>query len=434
MKPVRDFFSLRIAAAARALFSRGGRRGGGSESGMALVTALIIMLFLLPVTVTFLNLAVSHHKATTQDRQIKQARSIANNVLVDLMRQFSQSYYENRYESDYIARGESFYKVGFSSVAMRADSSKHFLYVEAMGKYGKNPSSPLFQKRLRAVIQFISPWTDFGTMINSNFTTSAGNVNYYGKFWINGNYTITGSNVRFYGGPVYVSGNVSGNASVIIDGDLYYGGGSAGAVTVTGTKYNFMPQMTYPAVNTSYYASHYNYKLTSDSTIVFNSNGTFTVVGSTTMAVPSDGLIIYAQNSNLTLRGTVRGRATIVASGTGTKGVITVNDNLVYANGTNSASEDDSLAVVATNKIVFSKTGSDLTVNGVFNVSSSNDMELSGSSGRFFRFYGSRNKGMTISPSTSFSGGRILEYDTNLNRFPPPGLPEKPYLVTWHMR
>ncbi len=405
-----------------------------NNKGMALVTVLMILFFILPVTLVFLNYATHHHRTTTQERQIKTARSIANNVLVDLMRQFSQSYYENRYDWDYIRRGESFYKVGFSSVSMIADSINHSLYVEALGKYGQDPSHPLFQKRLHALIQFVSPWTDFGTMINSNFTTSASNVTYTGKFWINGNYSVTGTNVRFLGGPVYVSGNVSGGASVVIDGDLYYGGSSAGNVTVTGTKYNFMPEMTYPTVNTSYYAANYNYQLTTNSTIVFNSNGTFTVVGSTTIAIPQTGFIIYARNCNLTIRGIVRGRVTIVAAGTGPNGVITVNDNLVYANGTNSASINDSLAVVSTNRINFSKIGTDLTVNGVFNISGTNNFTLTGSSGRVFRLYGSRNKGISMSPSTSFSGGRLIEYDINLNRFPPPGLPEKPYLVTWHMK
>ena len=115
------------------------------KRGMALVTALVIMLFLLPVTLTFLNLAVSHHRATTHDRQLRQARSLAVNALVDIMRQFSQSYYENRYASDYLARGQSFYNVGFTSVTMHADPSGHFLYARATGKYGQDPNHPLFQ-------------------------------------------------------------------------------------------------------------------------------------------------------------------------------------------------------------------------------------------------------------------------------------------------
>jgi hypothetical protein len=403
------------------------RRG---ERGIALVTALLLLVVLLPVTLAFLTLTARYFQSALKEREINTARSIANNVVVDLMRQFSQTYYENRYDSDYITRGESFYKVGFSSVSLVADSVNHYLYAVALGKYGKDPAHPLFQKRLHAVVKFISPWTDFGTMIDSNFTTSASNVDYSGKFWVNGNYAVTGSNVRFFGGPVFVSGNVTGNSSVVINGDLYYGGSSAGNVTVLGNKYNFMPELTFPTVNTSYYAAHYNRKITANSTVVFNSNGTFTIAGSATVAIPSDGFILYAENCNLTLRGTVHGRVTVVASGTGTKGNITVNNNLVYANGTNNASSEDSLAVVATNSITFQKPSGNMTVCGVYQVASGNDFTLTGTNGGNFALIGTRNKPISMSITCNSD----ITFDPNLNTYPPPGLPEKPYLVTWHMR
>ncbi|MHB9156064.1 MAG: hypothetical protein ACYC5N_10330 [Endomicrobiales bacterium] len=404
--------------------------GVSGQSGIALVTVLMVLLFLLPVTMTFLSLATNHFQSATKEREINAARSIANNVVVDLMRQFSQTYYENRYDSDYITRGESFYRVGFSTVTLIADSNNHYLYAVALGKYGKDPAHPLFQKRLHAVVKFISPWTDFGTMINSNFTTSASGVDYSGKFWVNGNYSVTGDNVRFFGGPVFVSGNVAGNSSVVIDGDLYYGGGSAGNVTVLGSKYNFIPGLTFPTVNTSYYAAHYNRKITANSTVVFNGNGTFTIVGSETVAIQSGGFILYAENCNLTLRGTVSGRVTVVASGTGTKGCIIVNNNLVYANGANNASANDSLAVVASNKITFQKPAGNMTVCGVYQVASSNEFSLTGTNGGNFALIGTRNKPIIMSITCTTD----ITYDPNLNSFPPPGLPEKPHLVTWHMK
>ena len=404
------------------------------ERAIALPVAIMLVVFLLPLTYTFLYVTRQHQKTARQERQIKSARILANNAVVDYMRSFSQNYYADHYDTDNLARPESFYRVGFTDVSVTADRLNHFIYVEAIGKYGTSSDNPLFRKKLYSVIQFVSPWTDFGTMIDSNFTISASNVVYYGKFWINGNLNVTGWNVRFVGGPIFVSGSLSGSSSVVIDGDLYYGGASAGNVTVNGTKYNFMPSLTYPTIDTSYYADHYNYKITSNSKVIFNSNGTFTVVGSTTISIPSDGIIIYGQNCNLKIKGTVKGRVTVCVSGTGSRGKVTVYGNLTYANGTNYASESDSIAVLATNRIIFKKYGSNLTACGVFQSSSQNYFLMQGSWGRKFTLCGTRNKGISISPWYSFSGGRNLYFDPNLSKYPPPGLPEKPYLVTWHMK
>ncbi len=404
------------------------------EKGVAIFLAVVLILFLMPLTFTLVYVTRQHQKSSYQEKQLKSARILADNAIVDYMRSFSQNYYADHYDTDKLARPQSFYKVGFTEVSVIPDTLNHFIYIEATGKYGKSATNPLFRKTLYSVIQFVSPWTDFGTMIDSNFTISASNVTYYGKFWINGNLYITGWNVRFVGGPIFVSGNLYGSSSVIIDGDLYYGGSSAGSVTVNGTKYNFMPSLTFPTIDTTYYAEHYNYKITSNSKIIFNSNGTFTVVGSTTIAIPEEGIIIYGQNCSLQIKGTVKGRVTICASGSGSKGKITVYGNLTYANGTNYASESDSIAVLATNRIIFKKYGSNLTVCGVFQSSSSNYFLMQGSWGRTFRLYGTRNKGISVSPWYSFSGGRYLYFDPNLSKYPPPGLPEKPYLVTWHIK
>jgi hypothetical protein len=410
----------------------------GNQRGMAFVTVLILMVFLIPIVSTFVDRALTHNILNTKERQSKTARVLSNNVLVDYMRQFSQDHYDGHYDAAALARAQVFYDVGFSSVSITPDSDNHTLFIRAYGQYGADASAPKTTKSLSGLIQFVSDLTRFGTMINSAFTISAANVNYSGGMWFNGNLSITGANVTFNGGPIISVGNHTGVASTVRNCDVYYLGSATGG-TFNGTKYSWVPDVNWPTINTTYYSQRYHYRTTAAQTWVFSAPGgagQFAVVGTTIVVpIPASGAILFAENCNLTIRGTVRGRVIVVASGaagSATQGRVTVDDNLVYANGTNSASAQDSLAVMAKNQITFTKTAADLTVNGIFFVEQAgSNITLTGSSGRTFNLHGVRCSGISISPSNSFSSARNLIYDPNLVKYPPPGLPEKPVLVSW---
>jgi hypothetical protein len=419
--------------------------------GIALVVAGLLAFFLLPFVIYLLVASNSLLKSSFKEKQQKLAGGLASTVLVDFMRQFSQSYYEGHYDADALSRSPVFYSSGYSSVSTEADQQDHRLFIHASGSYGRDAASPLSKKQLYGTVKFISDLTDYGTLVNGAFTLSGSDVIYYGKWWATGNLNITGSNVTFMGGPLIVGGNLNVTGSnVRINGDLYYNGTLGGSPAITGTSYNFYPSdMLYPSLKDTYYRANFNYKITAaDRTLRFNahpSSGTFSVVGTTiTVPIPDTGMIIYGENVNLTLYGTVRGRVTVVTSNTsGSKGAITVglsnqDADLVYydpltGGTTTSAVSGNSLATLASNGITFQgKTTSpaaDLTACGVFFNMSSANMSANGSSSKKMYLYGTRNKPV----STTFGGGTYV-YDNWLNSYPPPGLPERPVLVTWHLR
>ncbi|MBI4679556.1 MAG: hypothetical protein HY748_18440 [Elusimicrobia bacterium] len=422
----------------RSCRSRADKAAG--QKGSALLAALAILLFALPIAIAFYKYSAQTLLSAMAEKRQKTAAFIANSVVTDYMRQFSQDAYNGHYDVDRLSRPETFYSAGFSSMTFEADQVNRTVFLRAVGTYGSE-AKPLARKTLEALIQFQSDLVQYGTMVNGAFTVSASNVGYDGGFWTNGNLSVTGTNVRFNGGPVVVNGNLSGAASVVIDGDLYYSGTSAGSVTVLGNKYNYVPAVTWPTLDFGYYDAHYTYKATSDKTIVFNSTNTFTVAGGLTYAIPADGAIIYCENCSLTLRGVVSGRVTAVAGGavgncSSAAGKITVSDNLYYVGASSvAAGPGQSFAALARNCVRFSKTGSDLLAAGVFFVEQgTGNMQLSGSSGRKFWLYGVRTQGIGISPSNSFSTLRSLNYDPNLRSYPPPGLPEKALLVNWNLR
>lgn len=416
---------------------RSWRLRADNARGQALVVALLMFVMLLPLTFAFVRYVTQAVRAAARERQQKAAGSMAGDVVADYMRQFSQNAYSGHYDADSLSRPKTFYTAGYSTVTFTADEANRTLWLKAEGGVG-DPAAPTTRKRVEALVQFSSDLVQYGTMVNGPFSISASNLSYLGGLWSNGNLNVSGSNVRFNGGPVVVNGNVTGAASVVIDGDLYYSGTSAGSVSVLGNRYNFIPATTWPTLDFNYYDAHYTYKTTVSRTIVLNSTQTFTVVGVGTYAIPAAGAIIYGENCNLTVRGPVSGRVTVVAGGTigsGTQGNITVSDSVYYAVGSSvAASAAASFGALARNRITFSKTGSNLTVVGVYFVEQgTNNMTLTGSSGRRFWLYGVRTQAISVSPGTSFNSGIALAYDANLRAYPPPGLPEKALLVNWKM-
>ena len=418
--------------------------------GIALVLVNLMVVLLVPFVIYILVTSTAHLKNSFKEKQLKMSGSLASNVLVDFMRQFSQSYYEGHYDADALTRNPVFYSAGFSSVNTEADAQNHRLFIHAAGQYGGAAAAPLADKSLYGAVQFISDLTDYGTLIDGAFTISASNVAYAGKWWLTGNLTISGNNVTFDGGPLIVGGNLTVTGSnVRINGDLYYNGTLTGSPTVTGTRYNFYPSdMAYPSLRDTYYRANCNYKLTTDRTIRFNahpSSSTFTLIGTTvTLPVTEAGFIIYGENVNLTLYGTVRGRVTVVTSNTsGAKGKITVglsnqSSDLLYYDPltgatTTSALYGNSLAALSSNGLAFQgKTTSpaaDLKACGVFFNMGAANMTATGNSAKKLYIYGTRNK-----PVATTFGASVYTYDTWLNSFPPPGLPERPLLVTWHLR
>ncbi len=402
-----------------------------------MVMALVILLVALPTAVYLYQAAVVSLRSAAAERRQKTASSLANGAVTDYFRQFSQDVYNGHYDAASLSRPKSFYSAGYSTVTFIPDETRRTVYLRAEGVYGTE-AKKVTTRVLEALVQFYSDLVQYGTMINGIFTIGASNVVYDGGFYVNGGLTVSGSNIRFNGGPVVVNGSVSGAASVVIDGDLYYSGASAGAVTVNGTRYNFIPSVTWPTLDFNYYDAHYTYKTTTDQTIVFNSTGTFTVVGGATFAIPGDGAIIYAHTANLTSGGMVRGLA-IVGAGAAAAGScgsatgkITVSDNVYYAGASSiSATSGASFAALARNCVSFNKTGADLLVAGVYFVEQgTSNMKANGSAGRRLLLYGVRTQGISLS---GFTGGVSLKYDANLRSYQPPGLPEKAYLVGWNL-
>lgn len=407
-----------------------------TDKGVALVTVLLMLVVGMIIMATALSLHMHNYSLSLSDRKLTTAVAFASNAVTDLMRQLSDDPYKDHYSSQAIEIPPAFYAGGFSEIEIIPDSSRHTLFLQARGHYGQDSQNPEFSRRFTALIKFISDLTTYGTYLNENFTTSASDVTYEGKMWINGNWSITGSNVECVGGPVFVKDDISGN--ITIDGDLYYGGSKGGGVNVTGNAYNYFPLGEYPTISTVFYEAHYNYKYTAADhwytgypytsyvDLEFMDDGTIIVNGGQqTITVPSSGLIIYGENCNIRVSGTVSGCVTVVADR------IKVRGGLGYANGTSYASYEDSFAALATERMYWmTTTGSPMNISGAYFLDSTSQNIVADGDGGALNLYGTRNRGISV---WNFSSSE-LNFDPNLDSYPPPGLPEKPKLVNFNLK
>ena len=398
--------------------------------------AFLLTLFILPLGVMTYKYVQQATRAAVQDARHKTSIGYADGVIMDYMRQFSQDPYSGHYDTATLNRSSLLYSNGFSTVTFIADRVKHSLYLDATGGVGA-AGAPLARRRIEAVIQFVSPVTMYGTMINGPFTISASNVVYSGGMWINGTLTVSGNPVTWNGGPLIVNGNVVQANGAVLNGNLYYSGASKGALTVNGSVNNFVPKNTWPAIDQNFFNANSSYLTTASQTIVFNSTNSFTVVNGQTYLIPFIGAILYCNGCNFTIHGIVSGRVTVVAAGTAgsaTQGNITVDNNLYYVGASSmSATADNSFSALATNKIYFNKASGSMFVAGSYFVEQgTTNMALNGPAGggATFQLNGARSQGMTVS---GFPGGVSLSYDPSLLTYPPPGLPETPMLVNYRV-
>ncbi len=414
--------------------SRCSARTAGPRSGQALVLALLLVLFVLPLGITLYKFVAQSVRASVADSRQKTALGYANGAIMDYMRQFSQDPYSGHYDAASLARDNFLYQNGFSTATFIADPVNHNLYLHAEGDFTAGGGARS-RRSISAVIHFQSPLTKYGTMINGPFTISRSNVEYIGGMWINGALGVTGTNVAWNGGPLIVNGSITGATGATLNGSLFYSGAGTGGLTINGSKYNFVPSTNWPTIDTNFYNANSTYISTFTQTIVFNSTGSFSVVGGTSYAIPPAGAILYCNACNFKLSGVVSGRVTAVAAGTagsGTQGNITVNNNLYYAGASSmSATAANSFAAMASNTIAFTKSSGNMLVAGTYFVQNgTTNMSVTGPAGATFWLNGVRTQGMTVS---GFGGGVALSYDTNLVAYPPPGLPETPMLVNYRV-
>lgn len=459
---------------------RAPRAGSRRSAGAILFYATFILLFVFPVLLVLSKRAITQNRLNVKDWQVKSARGLTLNIPFDYVRQFSQRPFIDYGNVAQFNRPELFYGVGFTTVTFQLNATDHSVYLRALGKYGPNSNAPKSVKTLESVIKFSSDLTLYSSAYpRAFFTFNAGTVGtIQGGWYSRGLRIMGGATPVFNGGPVVIDGEVDFPGAPTFNADIYYSDPTpnwGGATFGPGVnRYPYVFGVTMPPNTPNYYLTYNtlntgNPVTPSSQTWHFGfdpmmppaNRAFFTIAeeaGNPRHVYPEDGAILVAENTALFLNGPIHGRVTIVATGDGTPvgppytifnppwastknvrvtGNVISTNSLTYCHGAGlTANATHAFMVMASSQVVFYH---DASFNAPIDFAGIIYSWTTGPHGKQVDVrnevgpFGLRISGVDTAGSfyAPYPNSPILVvYDPGLARFPPPGLPETPRVVS----
>lgn len=456
------------------------------EKGLAIATVLILLLIIVPTALVVYRLVNQSMRAAVFDANNRTSWELAQSALADYMRMYSSSYWDRHYDVASSSRPIWGMGKGYIQFSPAPNVSSHTVFLEATGRLGLDANNPRMKQRLTALVKFdslLSRFMYFGVFdVQDGIRLQNGVV--YGPAYFRAPLVfLEGPNLELRDGPwIFNCNQLQVTHNVSIQGDVYLTGTKTGSGTLTigGNVFNFAP--TYRRINIDFgwYRVHYTTRATQMVYWVFNADGTYQACynadvnvcnasnsWSPPQAIPASGGIFLAE-ANVGVWGTIARPVTVVSAGDGnvtdtTNGMGYVMADIKYPGGTHNASPNHSFAFLVDKNIISYNLDGDgvLEVNGI-EYSNRNEPDVNHvhvrpwdpayitggnphpngswphwtavSRTRYDR-YGSPLAGAYlwccwVKPP----GGYNFYYDPQLRPYPPPGMPEVPYLVNWDMK
>lgn len=452
------------------------------RKGSILIVAAILVVFVFPLILLILKNASYENNFAMQERRIKANRTLVKNVATDFMRLFSQRFAEtgNCLSRVGISPGndpllrlkDTFHQSGFTEVSVTTHTGTNSIHLRASGfqPQSGHPAEAKI-KRLSANIQIANPSLRFGDVEKGDSVNWDGGGTFNmtilapgGMKLRNGAWTWTFNNT------IVCKNNLECETATpcVFNGAVYLGGTFSGNCLFNGP---FIPQapsiLDVSTIDNAYYFVHNTMITTNEEWWLFGQNagvgemGRYNVVhiaGTpptrgvfiSSVTIPSSGAIFVSSNVPVHLEGQILGRVTVVALMTSPSipaHFVFIENDIVYANGTNSADANHSFAILTNGIIHFAEpAGGNLVTNGY--IYSSWPTLFTFSYNLSFRGFRSgtspgtvdvpnhpasfTNYGSAYHPIWRFPSPPIpINFldDPNLARFPPPGVPSQAFLV-----
>lgn len=292
--------------------------------------------------------------------------------------------------------------------------------------------------------------------------------NYARYIWFTDSESYDGTNVWFWdqdhlNGPTHTNGHFNIKGDPVFDGEVrsvdnyirYYNNGSninssdlsnapydepvfGDTVTLGSDSINMPTQ----ALNLRAASTNGGLRLTGNSTVVLNANGTMNVTNAArgwynrNMALPGNGAL-FVRDGNLTLSGTLSGRLTV-----GSSRDIIITDDILYANDPRlpGSTSTDTLGIIAESDVIIDEDApDDLEIDAsIMALNTSFMLEewwTNGARGTLSVFGGiiqkQRGPVGTFSGTTKVSGySKDYNYDVRLLSSPPPFVPTTDDYIT----
>ncbi|MBK8575090.1 MAG: hypothetical protein IPN90_05220 [Elusimicrobia bacterium] len=451
--------------------------------GIAMLSVVLAMLVIVPLAMIVVQKTVVMNRAFWLNRANAAARRTADNLAMEFMSQFSKgnSYYEDHFSVTDLQRTKTFFESGFASVNITTNTNARTVQITAKGEYGINPLAPKSTKSLQALFYFvplIGQYVQQGVF--HGYTIANLVVN--GPVRMDDTVLVNAANVTF--NDVVIANNINVRNDTVFNSQVFYGNSfTAGATYAGGPPINGIPPGGFFRIDQAFYRvnsttqslninTSWDFAVNANvpqyrSRYDFNNDYVFGAGegwGAWTN-IPANGGIFYVENAKTYLSGTVGARVTIVCSAPPANGLVTLNNMGIIAvtddfgypvilpNPQAFANSTQSLFVIAAYGFVFSlpaarPVGSTLRISGAYAVTDPayDDLGCNGPghnvtishlgvnppSPDFFNFLGSwNNMGLC---NRFVPNPPVLNFDPNLQRFPSPGVPERPVLVNWRRR
>lgn len=449
------------------------------DRGIALPLVLFVLMIVFPLTMYFMHKSSGLARVMRHERMGSAARRLGDNMVEDFLSAFSKGtgYYENHFSAAVLARTQTYFESGYSSVTVQGSPVARTVLVRARGDYGQDPTAPRKTRTLEAMFRFVP-------LIGLNLMSSAGNFDFgipnmtvQGPVRADGDLIVSAANVTF-NQPVVAGEAVSALGSTQFLSQVYYGTTLAPAynavVYPAGIPIHDVPPGASFSIDRSFYQIN-STTFSIGSTVWWEFRDNFGVgeyrsrwdtdadhaftaadpaFGAWT-AIPPAGGIFYVDQAKTYVSGTVRGRITIVCTSPNTDPLTEINRGVIevigprfgYAVG-DLANATQSLFALSSRGYIFSQNTAgpiDLVVDGAFYAESpsfttpcgagygvwARRTAGAGHANDRFVFTGSWNR-MGLCEDLPVSVlAPVFNFDPNLQLFPSPGVPEKAVLVSW---
>jgi hypothetical protein len=445
-----------------------------SRRGSSLIIILICMAVFVPATLFLTRNATEQDRLNTRLRAIGSAKELAGAMAVDYMSQFSEDWYTNHFNANYLLAGYQRMNVdsdtgsGWGGIGTGAGNFEasapvprkdifRSLSIQMVGRYFRKHSGTINEtrlwtsKNLEVVIGFRSDLSRYGYLFPGDAIIGGGGsgATFEGKtlsapVYVGRNLTLEG-NVTFNGSPVVAQGTLTPAVGTTFAAGsvLYYSTGPLALGTYNGDVHHMTWYDTHFASDTidlDYYRGAFYYRTTADQKWVFipgppsridiyDPPGSALPTGSFNISSTTSSLVLLAENADLTITGTVKGHVTVAAVSTDpAKGNILVEGDFVYANGAHQADSSDSAAVLASGIV---------TIRGLALPILSNRFN-----GIFYGETGLAGDALLIGVSPLLVNGSLISndftgdfitvtQDPEFRKYPAPLLPERPRIASY---
>lgn len=450
-----------------------------SEKGLGMALVFMLLLVIFPVLLLIQRNAVRETRLSVRDKNIKTAREYAAVMMTDMMRTFASDYNRDVFDPKYMGRVQlQWAGQGQANATWTSNRDNKWILVNSRGQFIRNVNWQKWaDKGITGVFHFRSDLTRFehmwdapdgtpavyqtGTAIDSQQNDISGSL------WVNGDLDTLGG-----GGPLMTFRD----GVLVVDGDFDARNSRLGPNLVVYCR-NYVPTtMTIPPVNIFTYpptapsgmaaatelnnpfvpkiditnpgmGSRLDYFDSRQSTYMVTTAGfplDLEFIPPATLRVTSAGVPVdwtVPTTATILLRGpdvTVRGRisklVTLIVRQDpgGGGGNVTVMDDLVYDNGTNSASPTQNFALLAESDLSFDVTAAlaNQFVDGFYYSKTGNIRVLNDTRSGELTVNGSLF-GRVVQWPDPVGYGLMVSADPNLFLYPPPYIPMRPYLATW---